>query len=116
MPQDNMYVRRRKCLRYDKKKFITKIVTHITKLIIHVTKIVTLVTNFVTNFFCAATKKYLAEREKYQHDIENYLPATRACKALFSAASIMARSPGPLSLMPQRWRMPWIMTRWSSSS
>ena len=107
---------RREFLLSYKKKFVTKFVIHITKFLIHVTKFVTLVTNFVTNFFCAGTKKYLAERENYQQDIENYLPATRTCKALFSAASMMARSPGPLSLIPQRWRMPWIMTRWSSSS
>ena len=37
-------------------------------------------------------------------------------KARSSLASMISRSPGPLSLMPQRWRMPWMMTRWSSSS
>lgn len=34
--------------------------------------------------------------------LRDYLMA----RALFSAASIISRSPGPLSLMPQRWRMP----------
>ena len=37
-------------------------------------------------------------------------------KARSSLASMISRSPGPLSLMPQRWRMPWMITRWSSSS
>ena len=37
-------------------------------------------------------------------------------RARFSAASMISRSPGPLSLMPHRCRMPWIMTRCSSRS
>ena len=36
--------------------------------------------------------------------------------ALFSASSIISRSPDPLSLMPHRCRMPWMMTRCSSRS
>ena len=36
--------------------------------------------------------------------------------ALFSAASIISRSPGPLSLMPHRCSMPCMMVRCSSSS
>ena len=34
--------------------------------------------------------------------------------ALFSACSITSRSPGPLSLMPHRWRMPCMSTRYIS--
>ena len=34
--------------------------------------------------------------------------------AFSSAASMISRSPGPLSFMPQRWSMPWMMTRCSS--
>ena len=37
-------------------------------------------------------------------------------KALFSAASITARCPGPLSSIPQRCNTPCTITRWSSSS
>lgn len=39
----------------------------------------------------------------------------RMARALFSFASMISRSPGPLSLMPQRWRMPWMMVRCNSS-
>ena len=40
----------------------------------------------------------------------------RIASALFSAASITSRSPGPLSLIPQRCRIPWIITRCNSVS
>ena len=46
---------------------------------------------------------------------ECYASSQRA-SALFSSASIISRSPGPLSLMPQRWSRPCTMTLFNSSS
>ena len=60
--------------------------------------------------FCAASLDYLLS------------VFSKACfcfliaKALFSAASIISLSPSPLSFIPHRWSMPWIITRCSSCS
>ena len=50
------------------------------------------------------------------HGLSFSVMSRSSASALFSWASMISRSPGPLSLMPQRCRMPWMMTRLSSSA
>ena len=76
----------------------------------------------IAYIFCSDEKILEVNRQYLEHDYYtdiitfDYTEGNRISGDLFSSASMISRSPGPLSFIPQRCRMPWIMTRCNSRS